>query len=234
MSDKMAAVVPPAWSSVCRLCRQFARLETFGTRGNVLYRTASTLVRRDQQKIWTANSKYFQRLPLSSSAVNRSSSSLAKQPIQNDIKLSEGKGLAESNENLVEKVKNAAVNDQMFRRIFAVVYFGGRQFKIATNDIIMVHKIAAQCGDKIRLQKVLMLGGREFSLMGKPLLSPDQVKIEATVLEKTRGRKLIVFKKKRRKNYKLWRGHRQDLTVLRINRISLDPEMIDVSTRDQV
>eukprot|EP00794_Sanderia_malayensis_P012936 gene12936-14266_t len=128
---------------------------------------------------------------------------------------------------LLEKVKNAITNDLLFRRIFAIVYFGGRQHKITANDIIMVNKIPAQCGEKIKLQKILMLGGREFSLIGKPLLSTAKVHIEATVLEKTKGRKLIVFKKKRRKNWKKWQGHRQELTVLRINKIKIDPLILD-------
>eukprot|EP00112_Aurelia_sp_Birch-Aquarium-sp1_P007349 Seg18.6 transcript_id=Seg18.6/GoldUCD/mRNA.D3Y31 product="39S ribosomal protein L21 mitochondrial" pseudo=true protein_id=Seg18.6/GoldUCD/D3Y31 len=111
----------------------------------------------------------------------------------------------EKRDTLVEKVKKAMAEDQAFRRIFAVIHIAGRQFKVTSNDIIMINKSTAKCGDKLKLQKILMVGGREFSIIGKPLLSTDQVNIEATVLEKPQGRNVIVFKKKRRKNYKRWK-----------------------------
>jgi len=130
-------------------------------------------------------------------------------------------------DTLVEKVKSAMSSDLSFNRIFAIVHIGGKQFKITSNDIIMIHKIAAKCGDKIRLRKILAAGGKEFSLIGKPLLCIDHVYIEATVLEKTKGRNVIVFKKKRRKNYKKWKEHRQDLTVIRINKILINPDIIE-------
>merc|ERR1712059_243954 len=101
------------------------------------------------------------------------------------------------------------------RKIFAVVYIAGKQFKVTTNDIIIPPSpIDAECGDKIRLEKVLALGGSKFSLFGAPLLNRDLVKVEAVVLEKTSS-----FKKKRRKNHKRWKGHRDEITVLKIDSI---------------
>ncbi|XP_065066923.1 large ribosomal subunit protein bL21m-like [Rhopilema esculentum] len=142
--------------------------------------------------------------------------------ITNSLILPEGS----KRDSIVGKVKEAMSQSIKFKNIFAVVHIGGKQFRITQNDIIMIHKVAAECGDKIKLQKVLMVGGKEFSLIGKPLLR--NIHIEATVLEKTKGRNVIVFKKKRRKNYKRWKEHRQDLTVLRINRIELNPEELDL------
>lgn len=74
-----------------------------------------------------------------------------------------------------------------------------------------------------------MIGGENFSVIGTPLLVRDLSKIEATVVEKTKSPKVIVFKKKRRKGYKRTQGHRQDITVLRINSIHLQPSLLTES-----
>ncbi|ESO93235.1 hypothetical protein LOTGIDRAFT_59279, partial [Lottia gigantea] len=71
-------------------------------------------------------------------------------------------------------------------RLFAVVQINGRQFKITSEDIINVPlHFHPTSGDRIRLEKVLMVGGKDFTMVGRPLLSRGQVKIEATVVEKT-------------------------------------------------
>jgi len=125
----------------------------------------------------------------------------------------------------LKQVVDGSDKDRQNRKIFAVVYIAGKQFKVTTNDIIIPPSpIDAECGDKIRLEKVLALGGSKFSLFGTPLLNRDLVKVEAVVLEKTRGEKKISFKKKRRKNHKRWKGHRDEITVLKIDSIDFDME----------
>ena len=101
--------------------------------------------------------------------------------------------------------------------MYAVLKTGGKQYKVAVDDVIVVEKLAAEAGDSVDLDEVLMLGDGESSTVGRPLVSGARV--TARVLEQKRSDKIIVFKKKRRKNYRRTRGHRQDVTVLRITDI---------------
>ncbi|MAG98250.1 MAG: 50S ribosomal protein L21 [Alphaproteobacteria bacterium] len=102
--------------------------------------------------------------------------------------------------------------------MYAVIRTGGKQLRVAKNDVIRVEKLAAEDGAEITLDDVLMLGDGSDTTIGTPLV--EGASVSATVLEQTRGDKIIVFKKKRRKNYRRRKGHRQDLTVLRIDAIS--------------
>lgn len=98
--------------------------------------------------------------------------------------------------------------------MYAVIRTGGKQYKVAKNDVIVVEKLAGDEGSTVRLSEVLMLGGPERTVVGVPLVQGAVV--TATVLEQGKGDKILVFKKKRRKNYRRKRGHRQEQTVLRI------------------
>jgi large subunit ribosomal protein L21 len=98
--------------------------------------------------------------------------------------------------------------------MFAVIRTGGKQYKVAENDIIRVEKLPGQAGDTVTLDQVLMVGDK----VGSPLVAGAAV--TATVLEQTRADKVIIFKKKRRQNYRRKKGHRQNLTVLRITGIA--------------
>jgi large subunit ribosomal protein L21 len=102
--------------------------------------------------------------------------------------------------------------------MFAVLKTGGKQYKVAKDDVIKVEKLAGEAGDKVEFKEILMLGGAKDdgsdAVVGTPLVAGASVKAE--VLEQGRGEKIIVFKKKRRQNYRRKKGHRQDLTVLRI------------------
>ena len=102
--------------------------------------------------------------------------------------------------------------------MFAVVRTGGKQYKVAENDIITVERLAAKSGAKVTLEDVLMLGTGADITLGAPVVTGATVTAE--VLDQVRGDKIIVFKKKRRKGYRRTRGHRQDLTVLRITAIA--------------
>jgi large subunit ribosomal protein L21 len=104
--------------------------------------------------------------------------------------------------------------------MYAVLKTGGKQYKVAENDVIIVEKLVAEAGSTIDLDEVLMIGDGETSKVGTPNL--DGAKVTAEVLEQKRGKKVIVFKKKRRQNYRRTRGHRQELTVLRITDILAD------------
>ena len=101
--------------------------------------------------------------------------------------------------------------------MFAVVRTGGKQYRVSENDVILVEKLLADPGSTVELDQVLMLDDGKETRIGTPLV--DGARVAATVLDQTRGDKIIVFKKKRRKDYKRTRGHRQDLTVLRVTEI---------------
>jgi len=101
--------------------------------------------------------------------------------------------------------------------MFAVIRTGGKQYRVAKDDVIAVERLPAEAGEVVALDQVLMLGEGAAATVGRPLVAGACV--AATVVEQTRGDKIIVFKKKRRQNYRRKKGHRQDLTVLRITDI---------------
>jgi large subunit ribosomal protein L21 len=104
--------------------------------------------------------------------------------------------------------------------MFAVIRTGGKQYRVAPNDIIEVEKIAGQPGDIVELAEVLLLGGDKGPQTGSPTISGALVAAE--VIEQRRGDKIVVFKKKRRSTYRRKNGHRQELTALRITEILTD------------
>ncbi len=98
--------------------------------------------------------------------------------------------------------------------MFAVVRTGGKQYKVAKNDVIQVEKLPVEAGSEIALDDVLMIGDEAGITSGSPEITGARV--TATVLEQRRDDKILVFKKRRRHNYRRKNGHRQHVTVLRI------------------
>jgi large subunit ribosomal protein L21 len=101
--------------------------------------------------------------------------------------------------------------------MFAVIKTGGKQYKVATNDIILVEKLEAEEGASISLNEVLMVGEGGNITVGSPVIAGASV--TAKVVEQRKGDKVIIFKKNRRHNYRRKRGHRQFVTVLKIEGI---------------
>lgn len=102
--------------------------------------------------------------------------------------------------------------------MFAVLKTGGKQYRVAANDILIVEKLSADAGETVLFQDVLMLGG-DAPAIGAPFV--DGAVVTAEVLEQLRGEKVISFKKRRRKHSsQRRRGHRQYLTRVRITGIS--------------
>lgn len=104
--------------------------------------------------------------------------------------------------------------------IYAVVRTGGKQYRVASGQVIKVERLEGDVGETISLDQVLMVGddqGGEPQL-GAPLI--EGARVIAEVLEQGKGPKILVFKKRRRKNYRRTRGHRQWQTVLRIRDIA--------------
>ena len=103
--------------------------------------------------------------------------------------------------------------------MYAVIRTGGKQYRVATNQVIEVEKLDVEPGSSVELSEVLMVGEGEGATVGSPLVAGASV--TATVLEQGKGTKLIVFKKRRRKNFRRKTGHRQKLTVLRVTDIKV-------------
>ena len=103
--------------------------------------------------------------------------------------------------------------------MFAVIKTGGKQYKVAENDVIVVERLIAKAGSTVELDDVLLLGetGKTAKTAAADLLKAS---VFAEVLEQSRADKIVIFKKKRRHNYRRKAGHRQNQTVLRITAIS--------------
>ena len=103
--------------------------------------------------------------------------------------------------------------------MFAVIKTGGKQYRVAKNDKLVVEKLAGDVGDIIELGNVLMLGGDgQAPVVGTPTVA--NAAVFAEVLEQKKDEKIIIFKKKRRQNYRRKNGHRQPITVLRVIDVS--------------
>jgi large subunit ribosomal protein L21 len=103
--------------------------------------------------------------------------------------------------------------------MFAVVQIAGRQYKVQQNDLIRVPTLDEKAGTNVKFDQVLLIGGEKQITVGHPLVSGANV--EATVLGGGKADKVIVFKKKKRKGYRLKRGHRQAYTEVKITNIAL-------------
>jgi len=103
--------------------------------------------------------------------------------------------------------------------MFAVIKTGGKQYRVAEMDVITVDKLKGAPGDLVEFAEVLVLGG-DSVMVGTPTVAGASVAGE--VVEQTRGAKVIAFKKRRRKNSRRKRGHRQELSVIRITEILTD------------
>ncbi|CAO2820049.1 unnamed protein product [Amaranthus hypochondriacus] len=144
----------------------------------------------------------------------------------------EPSNLAERSYFVEDKIKEAAdigykvigplqPSDRVFKHyepVFAVVQVGSHQFKVSNGDYIYVEKLKyCEVNDKLILNKVMMAGSATQTMIGRPIL-PDVV-VHAVVEEHALDAKVIIFKKKRRKNYRRTNGHRQELTRLRVTDI---------------
>lgn len=102
--------------------------------------------------------------------------------------------------------------------MYAIIRTGGKQYRVAKDQVIEVERLGAEPGASVTLDEVLLVGGEAGVKLGTPLVKGASVKAE--VVDLTRGPKIIVFKKKRRQNYRRKNGHRQDLALLKITEIS--------------
>lgn len=102
--------------------------------------------------------------------------------------------------------------------MYAVIKTGGKQYRVSQGQRLRVEKLNGERGDKITFAEVLLLGGEGDPKIGQPTVSG--AKVEATIVAQDRAKKIIVFKFRRRKNYRRKQGHRQHYTELLIDTIS--------------
>ena len=100
--------------------------------------------------------------------------------------------------------------------MFAVIRTGGKQYKVAQDDVLSIEKVAGEVGAELKLGEVLLLGG-ETTKTGAPLV--EGASVTAEIVAQGRGEKVVAFKKKRRKNTHRKRGHRQHYTKVKITEI---------------
>ena len=104
--------------------------------------------------------------------------------------------------------------------MYAVVKTGGKQYRVAKDDKILVERLEGEAGASVQLDNVMMVVDGDKVTVGTPQIAGASVAAE--VVEQTRGPKIIIFRRKRRKNHRRTQGHRQDLTLLKITGISAD------------
>lgn len=100
--------------------------------------------------------------------------------------------------------------------MFAIIRTGGKQYKVQKDDVIQVDKLDAEKGKSVDISDVLFLSDGKKATMGKDLKGAS---VKAEILEQKKDKKIVVFKKKRRQNYRRKKGHRQDVTILKVTDI---------------
>lgn len=101
--------------------------------------------------------------------------------------------------------------------MFAVIKTGGKQYKVAADDVITIEKVAGEAGEAVTFSEVLLIGG-ETTVVGAPTVAGASV--TGTVVEQGRAKKVIIFKKRRRKSWRKKEGHRQEQTKVKITAIN--------------
>jgi len=103
--------------------------------------------------------------------------------------------------------------------MYAVVKTGGKEYRISKGDIIRVEKIEGRVGDQVTMKDVLLVSQEGQVHVGNPLLA--NAMITGEIVQEVKGKKIVTYKMKRRKNYRRTKGHRQTYTYLRVNDISM-------------
>jgi large subunit ribosomal protein L21 len=101
--------------------------------------------------------------------------------------------------------------------MFAVIKTGGKQYRVAQDDLVKIEKLTAEPGETVTFDEVLMVGGETATAIGSPVV--DGASVVAEVVDQGRHRKIIIFKKRRRQNSRRRNGHRQSFTLVKITDI---------------
>jgi len=103
--------------------------------------------------------------------------------------------------------------------MYAVLKTGGKEYRVSKGDLIRVEKLEGKVGDPVELKDVLMVSKEGETLLGTPHLT--HVVIKGEIVQETKGKKVLTYKMKKRKNYRRFKGHRQTYTYLKVNDINL-------------
>ena len=103
---------------------------------------------------------------------------------------------------------------------YAVIRTGGKQYRVEPGDVIRIEALPGEVGSEVAFPEVLLRSGESGLSLGNPLV--DGAQVSGKIVAQGRAKKILVYKKKRRKNYRRKKGHRQDLTLLRITEILTD------------
>ncbi len=142
----------------------------------------------------------------------------ADRNIRHDSIISEN-GVSEEAATTLPKHPGEEINKTYGHSMYAVIEIGGHQYKVSENDTLFVNRLKAEEDEKISIDRVLLLKDDKGKVkVGKPVVKG--AKVEAKVVDHLKDDKVIVFKKKRRKGYRVKRGHRQPLTRLQVEKIS--------------
>lgn len=101
--------------------------------------------------------------------------------------------------------------------MYAVIKTGGKQYRVQEGDVLRIEKLDAEAGSEVNFDQVLLVGEGDALVAGSDAAAAS---VSGVVTESGRGKKLVVFKKRRRKNYRLTQGHRQSYTTVRIEKIN--------------
>ncbi|XP_012055104.1 PREDICTED: 39S ribosomal protein L21, mitochondrial [Atta cephalotes] len=124
--------------------------------------------------------------------------------------------------DVTNEINNQIATDSI-GRMFAVVQVCGKQFKITEHDIIIIEGFwPPNIGDQLKLEKVLLVGSKDFTLIGRPILNRELVSVDATVIEKTLSHTKTRFRFRPRKQYRRINFYRIQHTMLRINSININ------------
>lgn len=136
------------------------------------------------------------------------------------------------NETLIARVSERMIRGDI-SRLFAVVHIRGLQRKVTTEDLVIVHgSFPPNIGERIRLEKVLLVGSKDFTLIGKPLLSRTLVNVEATVIEKTLTHSKPCLNYRPRKNDRKFKLFKGEQTIIVINKIAVNPNGLTLDNSD--
>ena len=102
--------------------------------------------------------------------------------------------------------------------MYAVIATGGKQLKVQEKDLVTIERLSGNAGEKVSFTEVLAIGEGADLKLGTPTVA--SAKVEAEIIEQLRGPKLVAFKLKRRKGYRKKKGHRQELTQIRVTSIT--------------
>jgi large subunit ribosomal protein L21 len=102
--------------------------------------------------------------------------------------------------------------------MYAVIRSGGKQHKVSKGDVLKIEKLDKKVGEKVEFEEVLFVGGEKTGVkVGQPVIA--EAKVVGTVVSEGRARKILVFKKKKRKQYRRTQGHRQSFTAVKVDEI---------------